>query len=117
MLWGSSIVNTLLLPVVAVVVLTATTSTTTVQAYKDDSYYMPGSGNPNVKEKMYWKDADNVLQDLSKFSELYVQYSHCAWTWMQMEDEGNDVDENGTFLVCFSCWFGFGFVFALFSAR
>lgn len=68
-----------------------------VSADKDDSYYMPGSGNPNVREKMYWKDADNVLQDLSQFSALYVQYSHCAWTWMQMEEADNDVDENGRY--------------------
>ena len=71
-------------------------NTFTAKAYKDDSYYMPGKANPNVYEKMYWKDADNVLQDLSQFKALYVQYSHCAWTWMQMEEADNDVDENGT---------------------
>jgi hypothetical protein len=36
----------------------------------------PGTGNPNVNEPMYWKDAENVLQDLSKFSALYVRYHH-----------------------------------------
>lgn len=64
------------------------------QGYKDDSYYMTGSGNPNVNEKMYWKDAENVLQDLSKFKSLYVEFSHCSWTWNQMEDADNDVEEN-----------------------
>lgn len=70
-------------------------------AEKDDSYYMAGSGNPNVKSKMYWKDADNVLQDLSSFSSLYVQFHDCAWTWMYNENEeaDNDVDENGEFIV------------------
>lgn len=63
-------------------------------AYKDDSYYVAGTGNPNIQETMYWKDAENILQDLSKFQYLYVQFHHCAWTWMQMEDDGNDVDEN-----------------------
>lgn len=46
----------------------------TVKADKDDSYYVSGTGNPNVYEAMYWKDAENVLQDLSKFSALYVKY-------------------------------------------
>ena len=73
--------------------LTATSKTT--KAYKDDSYYMAGSGNPNVNQRMYWKDAENVLQDLSKFKALYVEFSHCAWTWMQMEEADNDVEENG----------------------
>jgi hypothetical protein len=45
-------------------------------ADKDDSYYVAGTGNPNVNEPMYWKDAENVLQDLSKFSALYVRYHH-----------------------------------------
>lgn len=63
-------------------------------ASKDDSYYIPGTGNPNVNEDMYWKDAENVLQDLSQFSALYVRFHKCAWTWMQYEDDGNDVDEN-----------------------
>jgi len=64
------------------------------RAYKDDSYYIAGTGNPNVEATMYWKDSENVLQDLDKFSSLYVEFQQCAWTWMQMEDDGNDVDEN-----------------------
>lgn len=81
--------------VAVAVVLTSTGTTRTVLADKDDSYYMAGSGNPNVNQKMYWKDAENVLQDLSQFKALYVEFSHCAWTWMQMEEADNDVDENG----------------------
>lgn len=73
----------------------ASTPSLLTNALKDDSYYMAGSGNPNVNEKMYWKDADNILQDLSKFKALYVDYSGCAWTWMKMEEADNDVDENG----------------------
>jgi hypothetical protein len=65
------------------------------QADKDGSYYIAGTGNPNAqKEKMYWKDAENVLQDLDQFSELHVQFHSCAWSWMQWEDDGNDVDED-----------------------
>ena len=48
-------------------------------AVKDDEYYRPGMGNPNVDVKMYWADAHNVLEDLGKFSYLYVQYHNCAW--------------------------------------
>ena len=45
-----------------------------VKADKDDSYYVSGTGNPNVYETMYWKDSENIFQDLSKFSGLYVKY-------------------------------------------
>jgi hypothetical protein len=65
-----------------------------VNADKDDSYYIAGTGNPNKNEKMYWKDAENVFQDLSKFSTLYVEFHNCAWTWMQTSDDDNDIEEN-----------------------
>jgi hypothetical protein len=67
------------------------------QADKDDSYYMAGSGNPNVDLKMYWKDADNILADLSNFTALYVEFHSCAWTMMknpESSDQDNDVDES-----------------------
>lgn len=65
-----------------------------ISASKDDSYYMAGSGNPNVDLKMFWKDSANVLQDLDQFSSLYVQFHHCAWTMMQYPDEDGSVDES-----------------------
>jgi hypothetical protein len=44
---------------------------------------------------MYWKDTDNILQDLSKFSALYVRFHQCAWTWNQLHnDYDEDVEEN-----------------------
>lgn len=63
---------------------------------KDDSYYKPGSGNPNVYQKMYWKDSENILEDLDQFETLYVEFQHCAWTWMNYgsDEDDNDVDEN-----------------------
>lgn len=64
------------------------------QAAKDDSYYIAGTGNPNGNEKMYWKDAENIFQDLSQFSELYVEFHNCAWTWMETNEDDNDIDEN-----------------------
>jgi hypothetical protein len=45
---------------------------------KDTNYYRPGVSNPNVNEKMYWRDSFNVLEDLSKFSHLYVKFHSCA---------------------------------------
>jgi hypothetical protein len=46
-------------------------------AYKDNKSY--GSyTNPNVAYDHYWADASNVLQDLSSFDKLYVQYYGCA---------------------------------------
>lgn len=49
-----------------------------VYADKDSSYYPPGMYNSNVEEKMYWKEGINVLQDLSQFDKLYVQFYSCA---------------------------------------
>ena len=64
-------------------------------AVKDDSYYKAGSGNPNIYQSMYWNDADNVLEDLDKFQTLYVEFQHCAWSWMNYgNDEDGDVQEN-----------------------
>lgn len=65
-----------------------------VQGEKDGSYYIAGTGNPNVDYPMYWKDTENILADLNEFSALYVQFHQCAWTWMQYDDDGNDVDED-----------------------
>lgn len=91
----STTMTRLFLVIVVMLVLTGFPVLPVVQADKDDSYYMAGQGNPNVNSRMYWKDAENILQDLSKFKALYVQYSHCAWTWCKMEEADNDVDENG----------------------
>ena len=67
--------------------------------HKDDSYYNANHGNPNVNLKMYWKDAENVIMDLSLFSSLHVKFHQCVWTGMQQSSPGyqyvdNDVDEN-----------------------
>ena len=54
-----------------------------------------GTDNPNKYETMYWKDTDNILQDLSQFSALYVRFHQCAWTWNQRHnDEDEGVEEN-----------------------
>jgi len=54
-----------------------------------------GFTNPNVKNKMYWKDAYNVLEDLDQFSALYITYHNCAHSLYPTnpgsnEDEGNE---------------------------
>ena len=48
-----------------------------VSASKDSNYY-PGWKNPNEKYDMYWQDSINVLQDLSQFSALFVEYHGCV---------------------------------------
>jgi hypothetical protein len=69
--------------------------TAVVVAVKDDSYYNANSGNPNTQYKMYWKDAENVLQDLTQFSSLYVHFHSCVWTWMKYkESDDGEVQEN-----------------------
>lgn len=49
-----------------------------VAAEKDSNYYPNGYSNPNIDEEMYWRDASNVLDDLSQFSKLYVTFHQCA---------------------------------------
>jgi len=64
-------------------------------AEKDDSYYNANSGNPNMDLKMYWKDSDNIMQDLDKFSGLYVEFHSCVWSWMKKDlSEEEEVEEN-----------------------
>ena len=47
-------------------------------AEKDSDYYPPGVSNPNMRQKMYWKDAVNVLQDLDQFESLHILYHGCV---------------------------------------
>lgn len=77
-------------------ILLAATCTPPVTADKDGSYYKAGAGNPNIYQSMYWKDANDILQDLSQFQYLYVEFQHCAWTWMNYgnSDEDGEVEEN-----------------------
>jgi hypothetical protein len=67
--------KTLLTAVTLVVAFTARL----VVSEKDNNYYPPGYSNPNVNSEMYWRDSNNILKDLSKFSKLYVQFSSCAY--------------------------------------
>jgi len=50
----------------------------TVLADKDSGYYPEGFSNPNVDNKMYWKEPFNVMDDLQQFSKLYVTFNNCA---------------------------------------
>lgn len=85
---------------------------------KDDSYYRPGSGNPNIYQKMYWKDADNVLEDLGEFETLYVEFQHCAWTWMNYgeDEEEGSVDENDYWYMGKVPPFGANVAFSLYGS-
>ena len=66
------------------------------EAEKDGDYYFPGFTNPLVKEKMYWKDSINVLEDLDQFEALYVTYHHCVWTkYGSRYGSGDNYDEQG----------------------
>lgn len=47
-------------------------------AEKDSNYYPEGMVNSNVDEKMYWRDASNVLEDLGEFDALYVTFHSCV---------------------------------------
>ena len=63
-------------------------------AEKDSNPY-PYGDNPNNQFKMYWNDAANVLQDLSKFSALFIKYHGCVWSEChvdQYDDDGENRD-------------------------
>ena len=47
-------------------------------AERDSAVYPDGMENPNVNQKMYWADATNVLEDISKFDALYITHHGCA---------------------------------------
>lgn len=89
-----------------------------VQAAKDDSYYKPGTGNPNVYQTMYWKDAENILADLGQFQTLYVEFQHCAWTWMNYGSNADEesVDENDYWYMGSVPPFGANVAFSLYGA-
>lgn len=86
----------LLLSLPATAAASSSSSSSSIYLSKDDSYYKAGSGNPNVYQSMYWKDSSNILSDLGQFDYLYVEFQHCAWTWMNYgsDEEGGSVDEN-----------------------
>lgn len=62
-----------------------------VTAEKDSNPY-PWGENPNNGFKMYWNDAPNVLQDLDKFSALYIKSHGCVWSECSV---GDDYDDDG----------------------
>ena len=64
-----------------------------VLASKDTRYYAPGTFNPNMNSKYYWKNSLNVMQDLDQFESLYVQYHGCVWSRYGFGDGCNDVGQ------------------------
>ena len=69
-------------------------------AEKDSNPY-PYGNNPNNQFKMYWNDAANVLQDLSKFSALFIKYHGCVWSEChvdQFDDDGENRDGGTCYL-------------------
>jgi hypothetical protein len=47
-------------------------------AEKDGNYYPSGMKNPNVNEKMYWRNSYDVIDDIASFDALYVKFHSCA---------------------------------------
>jgi hypothetical protein len=63
-------------------------------ASKASTLYPNGVTNPNVDNAMYWEDSKNVLQDLSQFDKLYVQYNGCTWSPYFEAADGDDGGDN-----------------------
>lgn len=59
-------------------VLLLTAAVTVTNADKDGNYYPSGMKNPNVNEKMYWRNAYDVIDDIASFDALYVKFHSCA---------------------------------------
>jgi hypothetical protein len=62
----------------AVLLLFACIMATLTHAEKDSNFYRKGITNPNTRHPMYWNNAQNVLDDLSSFSSLYIQFHSCV---------------------------------------
>jgi hypothetical protein len=60
------------------ILLLAAVSSPVTTANKDGNYYPSGMKNPNVNEKMYWRNAYDVIDDISSFDALYVKFHSCA---------------------------------------
>jgi hypothetical protein len=61
-----------------VLLLAAVTTNNVVTAEKDGNYYPSGMKNPNVNEKMYWRNSYDVIDDIASFDALYVKFHSCA---------------------------------------
>ena len=59
------------------IIAVATLSTLTF-ADQDTDFYYPGFVNPNTERPLYYKDSNNVIQDLDLFSSLYIKYHGCV---------------------------------------
>jgi hypothetical protein len=70
-----------------------TTIVSVVSAEKDSNPY-PWGENPNNQFKMYWNNAPNVVQDLDKFSALYIKFHGCVWSECSLGDAYDDDGEN-----------------------
>jgi hypothetical protein len=91
-----------------------------LMAEKDSNPY-PYGNNPNNQFKMYWNDAANVLQDLSKFSALFINYHGCVWSEChvdQYDDDGENRDGGNVIFACclFVCLF-FAMLYFFFKLR
>ena len=71
-------------------------------AEKDSNAY-PWGSNPNINKKMYWKDSPNVLEDLTKFSALYIKVHGCVWSEFGLgtsyDDDGENHDGDGNWYM------------------
>jgi hypothetical protein len=60
------------------ILLLAAVSSPVTNADKDGNYYPSGMKNPNVNEKMYWRNSYDVIEDIASFDALYVKFHSCA---------------------------------------
>jgi hypothetical protein len=66
------------IPAALLLIVSLLAAVNVVNAEKDGNYYPSGMKNPNVNEKMYWRNAHDVIEDISSFDALYVKFHSCA---------------------------------------
>jgi hypothetical protein len=66
------------IPAAMLLILLLAAVTSPVIAEKDGNYYPSGMKNPNVNEKMYWRNSYDVIDDIASFDALYVKFHSCA---------------------------------------
>lgn len=52
---------------------------TICEASRDDAYYPIGTDNPLIEtQSMYWRDSNNIFEDLDQFESLSIRFHSCV---------------------------------------
>lgn len=63
----------------ALSLLVTVASIKTVRSIRDNTYFRDGQTNPNLANKMYYRDPHLVADDLDRFHTLYIRFETCVY--------------------------------------